>query len=156
MKTLYFAIAVSCCFLNGCTLAMHWYLNARKDGDTVQLCLSNELMCPQPDGVSPSGIGVYRYDNVYNNVLVWDAWPDTPIANRISGIVTFGIPPKGWTNKTTPPPIVCGRAYLVTPGETFFALKCDGSVVTFDFQHLDEFFRQNPGLPLTTKPANDH
>ena len=40
----------------------------------------------------------------------------------------------------TPPPVVCGKAYLVNPGAVYFGLKCDGTVVVFDSPQLDEFF----------------
>jgi hypothetical protein len=156
MKQTYFSISVflACCivsFLTGCQLQPSWYLNAHKEGDTVQLCLSNEGTCPQPDGVSPAGISVYRYDSMHDNELVWDADPDNPITHgRIDGIVTYGIPPKNWRNKLTPPALVCGKAYLVNPGALFFALKCDGTVVVFDSQHLEQFFRGDP-VPEPTK-----
>ena len=156
MKTIYFSISVflACClvsFLTGCQLQPSWHLNARKEGDTVQLCLSNEGACPQPGGVSPSSISVYRWDSMHDNELVWDAEPDNPITNgRISGIVTYGIPPNNWRNKMTPPALVCGKAYLVNPGALFFALKCDGTVVVFDSQHLETFFRGDPVPEPTT------
>ena len=55
-----------------------------------------------------------------------------------------------WRNKLTPPALVCGKAYLVTPGAHYFALKCDGSIVVFDDPHLEEFFRGDP-VPEPTK-----
>ena len=80
---------------------------------------------------------------MHDNEIVWDAEPDNPEGTeRISGLITYGIPPKNWSNKMAPPPLICGKAYLVNPGANFFALKCDGSVVVFDFQHLEMFFRQ--------------
>ena len=128
-----------------------WHLNARKEGDTVQLCLSNKETCPQVDGISLGDISVYRYDSVANNEPIWETSPESPIANQtISGIVAYGIPPTNWRNKMTPPALVCGKAYLVNPAAVFFALKCDGTVVVFDFQHLEEFFRPT-ALPAPTK-----
>jgi hypothetical protein len=98
------------------------------------------LECPQPSGINTDDISVYRYDSVFNNKLVWEAASD--VEGRFDGIVTYGIPPQDWHNKLTPPALICGKAYLVNPGALFFALKCDGTVVTFDFQYLEEFFRQ--------------
>jgi hypothetical protein len=147
MNNTCFAVSplLACCFvslLTGCS-QQPWHLTATKNGDAVQLCLSSELKCPQPEGVSPAGISVYRYDSTYDNELVWDAQPDNPeTAQRINGIVTYGIPPEHWSNKLSPPALICGKAYLVNPAASFFALKCDGSVVVFDFQHLETFFRQ--------------
>ena len=131
--------------LAGCQ-PQSWYLNASKSGDTVQLCLSNELTCPQPGGVGPAGISVYRWDSMHDNELVWDAEPDNPETNgRISGLIAYGIPPTGWTNKTVPPALICGKAYQVVPGDKLFGLKCDGSLVVMDFPHLEYFFRNlNP------------
>jgi hypothetical protein len=101
--------------------------------------------------VSPAGISVYRYDSLHDNELVWDAEPDNPITNgNISGVVTYGIPPANWRNRITPPALVCGKAYLVNPPATLFAVKCDGSVVLLDFPDLEEFFRQE-GPPELTK-----
>ena len=140
-------------FVTGCQQQQQqpWHLNARKEGDTVQLCLSNKWTCPQEDGISPGDLSVYRYDSTYNNELVWETSPESPITNeRISGIITFGIPPTNWRNKRTPPALVCGKAYLVNPGASFFALKCDATVVVFDFQHLEDFFTQT-ALPVPTK-----
>lgn len=95
-----------------------------------------------------SGISVYRYDSMYDNVLVWDAEPDNPITDgKISGVVTYGNPPRNWKNKLTPPALVCGKAYLVNPGAMYFGLKCDGTVVVFDPQHLENFFRNDPLPP---------
>ena len=130
---------------NGCAgpLTPPWHLKASKAGDTVQLCLSHESECPQPGGVSPASISVYRYDNLHDNELVWDAEPESPESNSFDGVVTYGIPPKNWHNQLTPPPLVCGKAYLVNPPATLFALKCDGTVVQIDFPHLEEFFDQN-------------
>jgi hypothetical protein len=145
MKATYFAIAFAS-LLTGCQQIWHpapGNLTASKKGDTVELCLSNGSTCPQPGGVSPAGISVYRYDSTYDNHLVWDTEPDDPeTAGTISGVITYGIPPRHWSNKIAPPALVCGKAYLVNPGANFFALKCDGSVVVFDFQHLEAFFRQ--------------
>ena len=121
-----------------------WHLAASKKGGTVELCLSNGDECPQAGGVSPSSISVYRWDNTHDNELVWDAQPKNPItAGNISGVVTFGVAPKDWINKLTPPALICGKAYLVNPGAHYFALKCDGTVVVFDDPHLEEFFREN-------------
>src|SRR5262249_39349593 len=117
-----------------------------KSGDTVQLCLSNESRCPQPGGVSPAGISVYRWDSMHDNELVWDAEPESSETNgKITGLVTYGIAPRGWTNKTVPPALVCGKAYQVVPTNELFGLRCDGSFVVMDFQHLEYFFRNlNP------------
>ena len=158
MTHTYFAISLLSAFclvsiLCGCQMQEPWHLQAHKAGETVQLCLSHGPECPQPDGVSPSSISVYRYDNTFNNELVWDTSPEEPIANdRFNGVFTYGIPPKNWRNQLTPPALVCGKAYLVNPPASFFALKCDGTVVTFDFQHLEEFFRQE-APPVPTKPG---
>ena len=150
MKNTCFAVSLflAFCFfslLAGCQ-PQSWYLNASKSGDTVQLCLSNELTCPQPGGVGPAGISVYRWDSMHDNELVWDAEPDNPETNgRISGLIAYGIPPTGWTNKTLPPALICGKAYQVVPGDKLFGLKCDGSLVVMDFPHLEYFFRNlNP------------
>ena len=128
--------------LAGCR-PQYWYLAASKSYDTVQLCLSNESTCPQPGGVSPNGISVYRWDNMHDNELVWEAEPDNfETSGRISGLITYGVPPSGWTNKTAPPPLVCGKAYQVNPAaDKLFGLKCDGSLVVMDFPHLEYFFR---------------
>ena len=128
--------------LAGCQ-SRSWYLTASKSGDTVQLCLSNELTCPQPNGVRPAGISVYRWDNMHDNELVWEAEPDnSENSGRISGLITYGVPPSGWNNKTEPPPLVCGKAYQVNPAaDRLFGLKCDGSLVVTDFPHLEYFFR---------------
>jgi hypothetical protein len=148
MKNTHFAVFPACCLvslLTGCQQGQQFpgHLTASKKDDTVQLCLSNELKCPQPEGVSPAGISVYRYDSTYDNELVWDAEPDNPMRiGRISGVITYGIPPENWRNKVVPSALICGKAYLVNPGANFFALKCDGSVVVFDSQHLEEFFGQ--------------
>ena len=121
-----------------------WHLAASKKGGTVELCLSNGDECPQAGGVSPSSISVYRWDNMHDNELVWDAEPKNPITpGSISGVVTYGVAPKDWVNKLTPPALICGKAYLVNPGAHYFALKCDGTVVVFDGPHLEEFFREN-------------
>ncbi len=129
--------------LAGCQ-SSSWHLAASKKSGTVELCLSNGDECPPASGVSPSSISVYRWDNTHDNELVWDAEPKTPItAGNISGVVTYGVPPKGWINKLTPPALVCGKAYLVNPGAHYFALKCDGTVVVFDDPHLEEFFSGN-------------
>jgi hypothetical protein len=121
-----------------------WHLAASKKGGTVELCLSNGDECPQAGGVSPSSITVYRWDNMHDNELVWDAEPENPItAGNIGGVVTYGVPPKDWISKLEPPALVCGKAYLVNPGAHYFALKCDGTVVVFDDPHLEEFFREN-------------
>ena len=40
--------------------------------------------------------------------------PDNPITDgRISGVITYGIPPSHWSNKIAPPKLICGKAYLV-------------------------------------------
>ena len=40
-------------------------------------------------GVSPSSISVYRWDNMHDNELVWDAEPENPITvGNISGTAT--------------------------------------------------------------------
>ena len=121
-----------------------WHLAAGKKGGAVELCLSNGDECPQAGGVSLSSIAVYRWDNMHDNELVWDAESKNPItAANISGVVTYGVPPEGWINKLAPPALICGKAYLVNPGAHYFALKCDGTVVVFDAPHLEEFFREN-------------
>jgi hypothetical protein len=147
MKNTCFAVSLflGVCFaslLAGCR-PQYWYMTANKSGDTVRLCLSNELTCPQTNGVSPSGIAVYRWDSMHDNELVWNAEPDNPETNgRISGLITYGIPPSGWTNKMIPPVLICGKAYQVVPGDKLFGLKCgDGSLVVMDFPHLEYFFR---------------
>ena len=148
MKNICFALSLSlaCCFaglLAGCQLQRPWHLQANKKGETVQLCLSNELACPQPEGVRPSGISVYRFDSTYDNEIVWDTEPDNPIMDaKISGVITYGIPPQHWSNKIAPPALTCGKAYLVNPGAQLFGLQCDGSVVALDLEHLEAFFRQ--------------
>jgi len=133
-------------FLAGCQQPRQWHLTARKEGDTVQLCLSNKLECPQEGGIDLDDISVYRYDSVQSNQLIWETSTDSPIGNeRLKGLVTYGVPPEKWRNKLTPPALVCGKAYLVNPPAQFFALKCDGSVVVFDFPQLAEFF--TPSAP---------
>jgi len=151
MKDRYFvrsATLVLCLvsLLAGCRLQPQpWYMTAHKEGDAVQFCLAMESTCPQKGGISVSGISVYRYDSTAENELVWDAEPGSPFADqKISGVVTYGIPPKNWHNKLTPPPLVCGKAYLVNPGAIYFGLKCDGTVVVFDSPHLWEFFKDAP------------
>ena len=141
------SIAVSLLLMCGMALSLgscqsfSWHLAASKKGDTVELCLSNGDECPQPGGVSPSSISVYRWDNMHDNELVWDAEPENSITEgNISGMVTYGVPPKDWINKLAPPALVCGKAYLVNPGAHYFALQCDGTVVVFDDPHLGEFF----------------
>jgi hypothetical protein len=143
------SVLLACCLalsLAGCngSSGSSWHLGASKKGDTVELCLSNGDACPQPGGVSPSSISVYRWDNLHDNELVWDAQPPNPntetSGGSISGIFTYGVPPKDWTNKLTPPALVCGKAYLVNPGSHYFALNCDGTLVLFDDPHLGEFF----------------
>jgi hypothetical protein len=122
-----------------------WHLAASKKGGTVELCLSNGDECPQAGGVSPSSISVYRWDNMHDNELVWDAEPKNPITTGdISGVFTYGVPPQDWINKLSPPAPICGKAYLVNPGAHYFGLKCDGTVVVFDDPHLEELFRGNP------------
>ena len=149
------SLFLACCFVSlstGCQRQPPWHLNASKKGDTVQLCLSNELTCPQAEGVSPAGISVYRYDSLHDNEIVWETEPDNPITGgTISGVITYGIPPNHWSNKRVAPALICGKAYLVNPGANLFALKCDGSVVVLDFQHLEYFFRQEGPLEPTTK-----
>ena len=156
MKNIYFAISVGLAFclvslLTGCQLQQPWHLTAHKEGDTVQFCLSHGSECPQPDGIRLDDISVYRYDSVHDNEIVWETESGAEITDdRIDGVITYGISPKNWRNKLTPPALVCGKAYLVNPPASFFALKCDGTVVVFDFPHLDEFFRQE-ALPAPTK-----
>jgi len=139
-----FSLLLTCCLalsLASCQNSS-WHLAASKKGGTVELCLSNGDECPQAGGVSPSSISVYRWDNMHDNELVWDAEPKNPItAGNISGVVTYGVTPKDWINKLTPPALICGKAYLVNPGAHYFALKCDGTVVVFDDPHLEEFFQ---------------
>jgi hypothetical protein len=132
-----------------------WHLAAAKKDGTVELCLSNGDECPQVGGVSPNSISVYRWDNMHDNELVWDTEPKNPIAAAsISGVITYGVPPKDWINKLVPPPLVCGKAYLANPGAHYFALKCDGTVVVFDAPHLEEFFRENaPAEPDKIKSS---
>jgi hypothetical protein len=90
---------------------------------------------------------------MHDNELVWDTDPEEPVTDgKISGVITYGIPPKDWTNKKAAPALICGKAYLVNPPAEFFALKCDGSVVVFDSQHLEEFFRQQD----PPEPAKKH
>jgi len=150
-----FSLLLACCLalsLASCQNSS-WHLAARKKGGTVDLCLSNGDECPPASGVSPSSISVYRWDNMHDNELVWDAEPKNPItAGKISGVVTYGVAPKDWINKLTPPGLICGKAYLVNPGAHYFALKCDGTVVVFDDPHLEEFFRGNaPAEPNKIK-----
>jgi hypothetical protein len=100
------------------------------------------LVCPQAGGVSPNGIAVYRWDSMHDNELVWEAEPDHSETNgRISGVITYGMPPPGWTNKRAPPALACGKAYHVVPGDKLFGLKYDGTLVVMDFPHLEYFFR---------------
>jgi len=150
-----FSLLLTCCLvlpLASCQ-SFSWHLQASKKGGTVELCLSNGDVCPQAGGVSPSSISVYRWDNMHDNELVWDAEPKNPItAGNISGVVTYGVPPEDWINKLAPPAPVCGKAYLVNPGAHYFALKCDGTVVVFDDPHLEEFFREKtPAEPEKIK-----
>jgi hypothetical protein len=134
-----------------------WHLAAGKKGDTVQLCLSNRDECPQVGGVSPSSISVYRWDNMHDNELVWDAEPKNPNTDRnIVGVVTYGAPPQDWINKLTPPALECGKAYLVNPGAHYFGLKCDGTVVVFDAPLLEQFFRDGSRSPITHGNSPDH
>jgi hypothetical protein len=140
--------------LTGCKLQQPLHLNARKAGDAVELCLSNESVCPQQNGIGMDDISVYRYDSIGKNEIVWEAAaPESIASERIDGVIVYGIPPKNWHNKIGPPALVCGRAYLVNPGANFFALKCDGTVVVFDFQHLEEFFSQTAPTAQSRKPA---
>ena len=158
MKKIYFAVSLilAFCFVSLMTGGQQpQHLTARKKGDTVELCLSNELKCPQPGGVSLSSISVYRWDNMHDNELVWDAESENPMtAGNISGMVTYGVPPKDWINKLAPPALICGKAYLVNPGANYFGLKCDGSVVVFDSQHLENFFdgQEGPREPMKKRP----
>jgi hypothetical protein len=149
MKQSSFAISALPAFclvsiLSGCQLQPQpWHLQAHREGETVQLCLSQQPECPQPGGLSTDDISVYRYDNLHDNELVWDTSRETESTNdKFDGVVTYGVPPKNWTNKLTPPALVCGKAYLVNPATLYFALKCDGTVVVFDSPHLEEFFEQ--------------
>jgi hypothetical protein len=166
-KSTYFAFSLLLTYCLALSLAScqnsSWHLAASKKGGTVELCLSNGDECPQAGGVSPSSISVYRWDNMHDNELVWDAEPKNPItAGNISGVVTYGVAPKDWINKLTPPALICGKAYLVNPGAHYFALKCDGTVVVFDDPHLEEFFRGNaPTEPnktnlRTPRPSDPH
>ena len=160
MKKSYFArpaLPVFCLvsIWSGCQLQPQtWHLTAHKNGESVQLCLSQQSECPAAGGVRTSGISVYRYDDTFNNQLVWDTSPENEITNdRFDGVFTYGVPPKNWRNQLAPPALVCGKAYLVNPAASFFALKCDGTVVVFDFPHLEEFFRQN-AIPAPTKKGD--
>src|SRR5947208_923470 len=82
---------LTCCMalsLASCQSSL-WHLAASKNGDTIELCLSNGDECPQPGGVSLSSISVYRWDNMHDNELVWDAATDNPItAGKFTGVVT--------------------------------------------------------------------
>ena len=153
-----FSLLLLCCLtlsLASCQNSS-WHLAASKKGGAVDLCLSNGDECPPASGVSPSSISVYRWDNMHDNELVWDAEPKNPItAGNTSGVFTYGVPPQDWINKLTPPALICGKAYLVNPGAHYFALKCDGTIVVFDALHLEEFFRGNtPAEPdkIKSKP----
>jgi hypothetical protein len=141
-----FSLSLTCCLafsLASCQTSS-WHLAASKKDGTVELCLSNGDKCPQAGGVSPGSISVYRWDNLLDNALVWEAEPKNLITGgSINGVVTYGVAPKDWINKLTPPALVCGKAYLVNPGAHYFALKCDGTLVVFDDPHLEEFFRGN-------------
>jgi hypothetical protein len=131
-------------FFDGCQMAppKPWHLSASKEGDTVKLCISKEATCPQPGGIGVDSISVYRYDNTHDNQLIWDTSSEGPESNeKFDGVVTYGVPPKGWHNKMTPPALACGKAYLVNPPALLFGLKCDGSVVVLDFPQLESFFR---------------
>jgi hypothetical protein len=78
-------IALICCAalsLASCQGSL-WRVAATKKGGTVELCLSNGTECPQPGGVSPSSISVYRWDNTHDNELVWDAEPENPRAGKV-------------------------------------------------------------------------
>ncbi len=147
-----FSLLLTCClslFLASCQ-NFSWHLAASiKRAATVELCLSNGDECPQAGGVSPSSISVYRWDNMHDNELVWDAEPKNPItAGNINGVFTYGVAPKDWINRLTPPAVICGKAYLVNPGAHYFGLKCDGTLVVFDDPHLEEFFRdKTPAEP---------
>jgi len=149
------SFVLACCFVSlstGCQQQRPWHLTASKKGDTVQLCLSHELTCPQAGGVSPAGISVYRYDSLHDNEIVWETEPDNPITGgTISGVITYGIAPDHWSNKRAAPALMCGKAYLVNPGANLFALKCDGSVVVLDFQHLEYFFDQTGSVQSPAK-----
>jgi hypothetical protein len=150
-----FALLLTCCLAFSLTSCQNssWHLAASKKGGTVEICLSNGDECPQAGGVSPSSISVYRWDNMHDNELVWDAEPKNPItAGSISGAVIYGVAPKDWINKLTPPALICGKAYLVNPGAHYFGLNCDGTVVVFDGPHLEEFFSRNPH-PETRRTA---
>jgi hypothetical protein len=93
-----FSLLLTCCVafsLASCQNSS-WHLAASKKGGTVELCLSNGDECPQAGGVSPSSISVYRWDNMHDNELVWDAEPKNPIAaGNISGVVTYRRVPSG-------------------------------------------------------------
>lgn len=76
-------------FLIGCQQQPPWYLNARKAGETVELCLSHESACPQQNGISLDSISVYRYDSLKDNEPVWDALPQSEGSDeRIDGVFT--------------------------------------------------------------------
>lgn len=118
-----------------------WHLQARKEGDAVRLCISQKPECPQPGGITLSDISVYRYDNTFDNHLIWDTAPEAPEgSDPFDGAVTYGVAPKNWQNRLAAPAVACGKAYLVNPPALYFALKCDGTVVVFDPTHLEEFF----------------
>src|SRR5215467_1222107 len=95
-------------FLTGCLQPQSWHLSARKEGDIVQLCLSNERTCPQEGGIDVDDISVYRYDSLGSNEIVWEAVAPRMNKQKISGTINYGIPPRGWTNKMTPPTPLCG------------------------------------------------
>src|ERR1700678_126629 len=68
-------LMLTCCLalsLAGCQNPS-WHLAASKKSGTVELCLSNADECPRAGGVSPSSISVYRWDNMHDNELIWDA-----------------------------------------------------------------------------------
>jgi hypothetical protein len=134
-----------------------WHLTAAKNGKGVELCLSESEQCPLPGGISPSSISVYQWDNMHDNHLVWDIEPSNPVTDEnISGVITYGEPPRGWVTHVVPSPIICGKAYLVNPGAHYFALKCDGTVTVFEAPKLEEFFRANhSATPVKGDPKSD-
>jgi hypothetical protein len=145
--------------LASCGDGGEWHLQAARINGNIELCLSNTPQCPQPGGVSPDSITVYRWDNMHDNVLVWDVEPTSPITPaRIGGIITWGQPPERWQVHMIPAPVVCGKAYLVNPGAHYFGVNCDAtrSVVVFDAPKLEEFFRTNKSAtPVRGTPSKD-
>jgi hypothetical protein len=139
-------------FLAGCLQQPPWHLNARKVGDTVQLCLSNESTCPQENGISLGDISVVMIPPQTTRLFgTHRRKAQSSMRESVESLHSGSHQKTG--AKITPPALVCGKAYLVNPGANFFALTCDGAVVVFDFQHLEEFFRQ-AALPVPMKKRN--